>query len=74
MLMVVSMLRSMQVIEWVEHSGRCQASAAADDANLAKTLEASQNLQEVCAERLGRSTADLIKSRQTQGVPAGRLT
>ncbi|KAL3150785.1 hypothetical protein ABBQ32_000552 [Trebouxia sp. C0010 RCD-2024] len=41
--------------------------------NLSETWQASCNLQEMCAQGLGRSTADLIKSRQSQAVLAGRL-
>lgn len=41
--------------------------------NLSETWQASCNLQELCAQGLGRSSADLIKSRQSQAVLAGRL-
>ena len=41
--------------------------------NLSETWQASSKLQQLCAEGLGCSTADLIKSRQSQGLLAGRL-
>lgn len=61
---------------------RCEAAMAADakaaelkpsGLNLSETWQASCNLQELCAQGLGRSSADLIKSRQSQAVLAGRL-
>ena len=52
---------------------RSQSAAAASDPNADKTLAASQNLQELCAKGLRRSSAELIKSRQSQGLLAGPL-
>ena len=50
---------------------RSQSAAAANDPNAEKSLAASQNLQELCAKGLGRSTAELVKIKQTQGLLAG---
>ena len=61
---------------------RCEAAGATvkdggdpkpSEFNLSETWQASSKLQQLCAEGLGRSTADLVKSRQSQGVLAGRL-
>jgi len=59
------------VTDILQRVHRCQSAAAAGDPNGDKTMAASQNLQELCAVGLGRSTAELIKSRQSQGFPAG---
>ncbi|DBA93303.1 TPA: hypothetical protein ACH3X2_003585 [Trebouxia sp. C0005] len=48
-----------------------QSAAAARDPNADKTLAASQNLQELCAKALGRTSAELIKSWQGQWLLAG---
>ncbi|KAL0033731.1 hypothetical protein WJX77_002894 [Trebouxia sp. C0004] len=50
---------------------KSQSAAAASDPHADKTLAASQNLQELCAKGLGRSTPELIKKRQSQGLLAG---
>ena len=64
---------------WVS---RCEAAGAnvkdgsapkPSEFNLSETWQASSNLQQLCAEGLGCSTSDLIKSRQSQGLLAGRL-
>ena len=40
---------------------------------LSETWQASSKLQQLCAEGLGRGSADLINSRQPQGLLAGRF-
>ena len=50
-----------------------EAELKPSELDLSETWHASHNLQELCAKGLGRSTADLIKSRQTQSLLAGRL-
>ena len=64
---------------WVS---RCEAAGASvkdgsapkpSEFNLSETWQASSNLQQLCAEGLGRSSAELVKNRQLQGLLAGRL-
>lgn len=64
---------------WVS---RCEAAGASvkdgggpkpSEFNLSETWQASSKLQQLCADGLGRTTADLINSRQSQGPLAGRL-
>ena len=64
---------------WVS---RCEAAGASlkdggdpkpSEFNLSETWQASSKLQQLCADGLGRTTADLINSRQSQGLLAGRL-
>ncbi|KAA6422887.1 MAG: hypothetical protein FRX49_06878 [Trebouxia sp. A1-2] len=54
-----------------EYRRESQSAAAARDPNADKTLAASQNLQELCAKALGRTSAELIKSWQGQWLLAG---
>ncbi|DBA93310.1 hypothetical protein WJX79_008701 [Trebouxia sp. C0005] len=50
---------------------KTQSAAAASDPNADKTLAASQNLQELCAKGLGRTTSELTQTHQKTGLLAG---